>query len=196
MVGSKSYNHPIPWQVGLLSRDRGFIYCGGVLLSDTYVLSAAHCLKEKDLKFDDNDIALIGATSKHDIDKMHTLSHTHFIHPKYEEFQDDSMAIAIFDFVILTLLKPLNSMCPIAFARLPTRKVDDNFLNGKYLTVSGWGSVLPVTRKQVIKSFPNMGGDDIPLKLPNDLLVVELSYLPNYICQKRYHNLFTDHKAN
>uniref|UniRef100_A0A667ZU84 trypsin n=1 Tax=Myripristis murdjan TaxID=586833 RepID=A0A667ZU84_9TELE len=39
--------HSVPWQVSL---NNGWHYCGGTLISDRWVVSAAHCLKNEDIE--------------------------------------------------------------------------------------------------------------------------------------------------
>ena len=40
----------IPWQVALTTRGSSRPWCGGTLISDTYVLTAAHCVHRKNIR--------------------------------------------------------------------------------------------------------------------------------------------------
>ena len=146
----------IPWQVGIFGLNipgyESIICCGGVLLSNEHILSAAHC--EACLKFDGGDHVLIGSKNKADHDHLYPVSRFRNIHPKYEHFnakQDPGWPteFTIYDFMILFLSIPLH-FCNNVFARLPTRNLDDDYLSGKILMLSGWGSIDAVTNQQVI----------------------------------------------
>ena len=51
IVGGQEYVTSEPWMVSL--RDSyGFHYCGGTMIADTWVLTAAHCVTEYDTTFD------------------------------------------------------------------------------------------------------------------------------------------------
>ena len=77
VVGGKSiskklageYHHDVPWAVALVAiRKKGFherraVTCGGVLLSNLFVLTAAHCEPISNKR----NRLLIGSTSKFDI---------------------------------------------------------------------------------------------------------------------------------
>ena len=197
VVGGKSiskklageYHHDVPWAVALVAKGkkRRAVTCGGVLLSNLFVLTAAHCEPISNKR----NRLLIGSTSKFDIyndQKLQEISN-HFIHPLHERFDARTLEIDTYDFMILKL-QEVQNFCPNAFARLPDPSFDDNFLSGKRLAISGWGSVVRQTRAHVIGSFL---GKIPPTQFPNHLRVLELNYLPNSICQKRYHAFFTAH---
>lgn len=47
--GSQALPGDWPWQVGIASLGSNFIYCGGTLISDQWVVGAAHCFSAKSL---------------------------------------------------------------------------------------------------------------------------------------------------
>ena len=105
--GSGGYPFNLPWQVALVYINRKSsarnIFCGGCLLSNEYVLTAAHC--EKPLK--DHHVQkrlLIGSTHKKDMydeSKLHEISSSRIIHEKYERFEAPDTRFSVYDFMIL-----------------------------------------------------------------------------------------------
>ena len=91
--------------------------------------------------------------------------------------------------MILFLPIPLH-FCNNVFARLPTNNFDDDYLSGKILMVSGWGSIDAVTNQQVID---DMQGTPYPTTMPKRLRFLSIPYLPNRICQKRLQPFFDAH---
>merc|ERR1712018_620855 len=45
--GKEATPHSIPWQVSVQTRS-GFHFCGGTIINENYVLTAAHCVKPGD----------------------------------------------------------------------------------------------------------------------------------------------------
>ena len=184
--GTEPRKDPIPWQVGIFSHKRNHIFCGGALLSNTHILTAAHC---RELFDPEEDYIIRGTADRKERGNqyIHTIATRVEVHPLYTEFRNNEINFCLYDFMLLFLLKPL-SLSDSSFARLPPPSFDEDFLNGKSLFMSGWGSTMQVTRTQVINFVKN--GIPIPRKYPDRLQFVEIPYLPNRICQNRHHNFF------
>ena len=188
-----------PWQVQLLHSDKdGLIdYCGGVLLNTLVVMSAAHC--ERSIRYDDNDMVLIGTNNFRDVEKdkfKHKINKESIrIHPQYERFEKftynafkkEQVDVVIYDFMLLSLMKPVNFPSHY-YARLPTEILDDYDLKGELLLSSGWGNTLPLTRQNMID---RKHGIDVPQYYPDDLMETTLNYLPSNVCQKIIPNNYT-----
>ena len=41
--GDNAVKHSIPWQAALTSRGSNFIFCGGTVIDETHIMTAAHC---------------------------------------------------------------------------------------------------------------------------------------------------------
>ena len=160
-------------------------------MSNEFVLTAAHCVEGFEAKYEFR--LLVCSTSKKDMfdeSKLHEISSNRIIHEKYEMFEAPDANFPAYDFMILKLLKKL-SLCLNNFARLPTPDMDDQLLEGKTLLTSGWGAMIKMSREQ-IKEFVLNPRRPIPKEVfPDRLRILEIPYLPNEICQKRFHNFFT-----
>merc|ERR1712183_524668 len=91
----------IPWQVGLVSRRKFQPWCGGTLINDRYVLTAAHCVKKlKPFMLD----AIIGdvdwTTRRETLELRRQVTEIH-VHPKFGK-----TATFDHDFAILKLHNP------------------------------------------------------------------------------------------
>lgn len=148
-----------PWQAALFIE--GTFWCGGSLINDRWILSAAHCVDD-DPSPDHWTVNL----GDHDISSSIEVHHLEFkisriiIHPHY--YKNGT------DFALLQLKKPVN-FAKYAHIRpicLPTN--DKNTYQGRTATATGWGWT------------SNNGPRS------NKLLEVELKVLSNEDCVRSY----------
>ncbi|KAK2844392.1 hypothetical protein Q5P01_011051 [Channa striata] len=124
--GYECPKNSVPYQVSLFT---GYNFCGGTLLSDEWVLSAAHCEPKSnvEIRLGEHNIWELEGT------EQHIMSAKFIIHPDYNPRTQDS------DIMLIKLSQPatLNSfVCP---APLPSTCASD----GTICQISGWGNLRP-----------------------------------------------------
>uniref|UniRef100_A0A672G0H2 Vitamin K-dependent protein C n=2 Tax=Salarias fasciatus TaxID=181472 RepID=A0A672G0H2_SALFA len=150
LIGRSSYTKPmdglLPWMVGgevgkkgespwqaLLLNARGRFHCGGVLIDESWVLTAAHCL-DNNLRF---RVRLGDYERLRDEGTEATLRVVKaFKHPDYNKLTVDN------DIALLRLETPAPLSDYIVPVCLPGRSMAERVLhlNGTMTVVSGWGS--------------------------------------------------------
>lgn len=127
-VGKKGES---PWQV-LLQNARGYFHCGGVLIDENWVLTAAHCL-ENNLRFSVR-LGDYERIRKEGTEETLMVIRT-FRHPNYNSRTVDN------DIAMLRLERPATLSKYIVPICLPGRKLAERVLhqNGTVTVVSGWG---------------------------------------------------------
>ncbi|XP_059187594.1 coagulation factor X [Centropristis striata] len=118
-----------PWQV-LLRRSNGFGFCGGTLVSDRWVVSAAHCMEETP------DHVTIGDYDKRRPDPGEQVIKVQqvFVHPHFHSFTFDS------DLALLLLAEPVTRSATAIPACLPDRHLATYLLQEENRgVVTGWG---------------------------------------------------------
>eukprot|EP00094_Tigriopus_californicus_P004967 TCALIF_04783-PA protein Name:"Similar to Trypsin II-P29 (Gallus gallus)" AED:0.11 eAED:0.11 QI:10/1/0.5/1/0.66/0.75/4/0/297 len=128
--------HQFPWHVGVRSLSLKTVYCGGVLLSKEWILSAAHCFNT--LSADDIDI-LLGKQdlTKHEPGERKRSVSEIIRHPKFNPFAMHN------DFALLKLKKSVIFSETIAPICLPCDRFETH--EGAEVWVAGWGSSGPNT---------------------------------------------------
>ncbi|XP_030648452.1 coagulation factor IXb [Chanos chanos] len=81
--GNEATPGEVPWQVALINKKTGAVFCGGSLLSEYWVITAAHCLVEDKIgpfsvrAGEHNVLTSEGTESNHDVAEYH-------MHPRYD----------------------------------------------------------------------------------------------------------------
>lgn len=126
MGGTLTSANEYPWMVGLYRNAR--LYCGGALISNKHILTAAHCVHS----FDRKDIKVfIGG---HNITSDYV--DTRRIGRIFEHEYFDTVTFD-FDIAILELSKPVQYGPKVQPACLPQTQFED--YSGKSAMIAGWG---------------------------------------------------------
>ncbi|XP_050576992.1 chymotrypsin-2-like isoform X2 [Bombus affinis] len=118
----------IPYQVSLQNKESSFHFCGGSVLNENYVITAAHCTVQKspkEIKVVAGTINLAKGGSEHLVEKI-------IIHENYAA--SDSWKN---DISLIKVKTPFIKSKVLSFVPLPSP--DDVIKANDVATVSGWG---------------------------------------------------------
>ncbi|KAM3918154.1 prothrombin isoform 2-T2 [Leptodactylus fuscus] len=170
--GEEAEHGSAPWQVMLFKRSPQELLCGASLISDRWVLTAAHCIfyPPWDKNFTTEDLLVrIGkhyrAKYEKATERILQLEQI-IVHPQYNWKENLNRDIAL-----MRLKKPLTFTNYIHPVCLPTKEIVQKFLKAGYKgRVSGWGN---------LQETWTTGGPQLPATLQR----INLPVVPQETCK-------------
>ncbi|XP_016148615.1 coagulation factor IX-like isoform X2 [Sinocyclocheilus grahami] len=160
--GNPALPGEIPWQVALVARSTHQIFCGGSILNQLWVITAAHCLVGTQngsfyIRVGEHDVSKTEGTEQN-------LNVTRFIsHPRY----DSKVSLYNHDIALLRLRNPIQFTLTVRPICLGPMLFSNSLLQSGFLaTVSGWGRLRFQGRSAV------------------NLQKVELPYVDRTVCKE------------
>ncbi len=127
--GKETRTHSIPWQASLRNKASNRHFCGGSVIDDIFIITAAHCVDETAL----SSVKIV--LGDHSISREDSTERTYFpnrfiIHPNYTKDPPEN------DLALIELTEAIEFSDAISPICLPTARPS----SGQSCIVSGWGS--------------------------------------------------------
>ena len=173
IVGGNKAKVPVPYQVSFQLKTQDFVvslfneyshFCGGAIISENYVLTAAHCIDS----FKPGDFTILSGTSnwkkggdRHNVTSL-------IKHPDYKELVKSDIAVVKVD-------------PPFVLDNMKTMKISysncDNIGGNFPVTLTGWGLQQPLPIPIALA---------ISLSLPDELKMLNYTTISNQECQSDF----------
>ncbi|KAF4091318.1 hypothetical protein AMELA_G00035590 [Ameiurus melas] len=128
----------IPWQVALVLRSTQQVFCGGSILSEQWVITAAHCIQEA------KQTAFFIRVGEHNVNKKDGTEQDlevekAIMHPRY----DPSISLYNHDIALVRLRNSILFTDHVRSICLGPSSLSETLLqSGTLATISGWGRLL------------------------------------------------------
>ena len=128
--GQETLQHQFPWQVGLTGPRSRRPFCGGSILTSRTVLTAAHCVRWKEV----GEVVVVAGDHDHQAGEGEVRQAVCGVrlHPAYNSLDNNH------DLALLTLCQPLQWRMEVQPVCLPPPDLTPPGLSA---TVTGWGSL-------------------------------------------------------
>ncbi|XP_066982820.1 chymotrypsinogen 2-like [Macrobrachium rosenbergii] len=159
IIGGQSTEvNEYPWQVSLVYRNTNESFCGGSIINDRFIVTAAHCTAS----VSDFQIVVGGHSWANLPPSFRVVEYeTYYYNPDYNYFTQDS------DLVLIKLATTLDFSNPVIGPICPPRPYNKYY--GVNVTVTGWG----------------FSANDSKT-IPDELQEVDLTTINNADCQNAY----------
>ncbi|XP_012524175.1 chymotrypsin-2 [Monomorium pharaonis] len=168
--GSDAKDGAYPYHVSLKAPFTNAHICSGAIISTRYVITAAHCLanrNESDIRIDVGSIQLFSPETTYEIEKL-------ILHPNYtRETKDNSY---INDIGLIRLKKDIKFTANTKLIKIISDDPKWAFFEGKKLTVTGWGKL-------------SKDNSYIPLRLQH----LNVTGCSKKLCSDHYKNISDSH---
>jgi secreted trypsin-like serine protease len=151
-----------PWQVALVQAGnytlRSAQFCGGSIINEEWILTAAHCLDQFD---NANQISIaygMGSLEEDDNTISYAEVEAFYLHPNYDDQSQDN------DIALIKLASPIPTGATAEVISYATTNTTDLEADGYSSYVSGWG---------------NMSGEDGGSDFPDQLMAAEVPVVSN-----------------
>ena len=166
--GQESEVNEYPWQVALYNTPQlSYPACGGSLISDLWILSAAHCIGDT---VPGDWTARLG---EHDLSTTEESDHVDAViilimqHPQYDPDYNGFLHTPNFDFALFKMGKAINFLAHPNIRPICLPNFDERSYENSVATVTGWGAT-----------------DYDDKEYPSSLMEVNVTVLSNDACKK------------
>merc|ERR1712117_297375 len=158
--GENAVKHSIPWQAALTRRGSNFVFCGGTVIDETHIMTAAHCTESNrnlDVLIGEHDVTVAQGETRHRVARI-------IDHPSYGTNGID------YDYSILELdcNDKIDLTDKARAACLPSGNDASRYESAATYNVSGWGTLAA-------------GGST-----PEVLNVVQVPPVTDTVCRQQY----------
>ncbi len=150
--GLEAEAHSWPWQVSIRNRGSGSHFCGGSIIDDYWIITAAHCLDNKAL----NSVKIVAGD--HSLREQDGSERTYFPQSfiQHEAYNNNTFEN---DIALIELREPVEFSAAISPVCLPTARPP----GGEACTTTGWGSTRHQTSVTWEDSSDRLQQADIPI---------------------------------